>query len=278
MKLGRIKNVLATVLTIALLVGCGDSGGDSLQSFLEDTGQLDGPSGPAPVVSYRVVETYPHQTDAFTQGLLYENGQLFESTGLEGESSLREVDLETGDVIRQEDLAPDLFGEGLASRGGVLYQLTLDSGDCLVWNKNTFTIDSTISIPSPAWGITLTNEDNFAFSNGTSTIRFLTPGSLQEVRRITVTDNGAEVDLLNELEFIDGLIYANRFTTDEIVAINPNNGIVIFRIDLSGIIDKQANNLGVNDVLNGIAFDDNLNRLFVTGKRWPFLYEIELVQ
>jgi glutaminyl-peptide cyclotransferase len=270
--------VIALALAVLLLLsGCGGSDED-LQDFLNESGQLDPAApGPAPVLGFRIIETFPHQTDAFTQGLLIDSGQLFESTGLLGQSSLREVDLTTGNVLQQRDLAPDLFGEGLASRQGTLYQLTLNSGQAIVWDAVNFAPTGTRTIPSPAWGIALTDEDTLAFSDGTSTLRFLDPTTFQEVRRVTVMDDGQEVDRLNELEVINGLVYANRFTTDEIVVIDPATGELAFRVDLTGLIDKQANNLGANDVLNGIAFDNDLRRLYVTGKRWPFLYHIELV-
>lgn len=276
----RLHSLLVslTLATLLALCGCGSSSDDTLQDFLEDTNQLNTPAGPAPILSFRVVNTFPHQTDAFTQGLVFNNGRLFESTGLVGQSDLREVDLTTGSVIRQQTNAQNLFAEGLALRAGVLYQLTLNSGQAILWDANTFTQTGTTAIPNPSWGLALTDQDTFAFSDGSSVIRFLLPTNLTEVGRITVTDDGQPVDLLNELEFINGLIYANRFTTDEIVVIDPSTGIVRFRIDLTGIIDKQANNLGVNDVLNGIAYDADLNRLFVTGKRWPSLFQIELVQ
>lgn len=274
----RTLLLIVGLITSLGLFGCGDSD-NTIAEVLEVTGQDQQPTGPAPVLSFRVVNTFPHQTDAFTQGLLFENGRLYESTGLVGQSSLREVDLTTGQVLRQQNNAANLFAEGLAFRAGLLYQLTLSSGNAIIWNENDFTIADNRPIPNPAWGLTLTNQDTFAFSDGTSTIRFLAPSTnLSEISRITVTDNGNEVNLLNELEFVNGLIYANRFTTDEIVAIDPGTGRVVFRIDLSGIIDKQANNLGSNDVLNGIAYDAQQNRLFVTGKRWPSLFEIELVQ
>lgn len=269
-------------LMLGSLVLCGCGGGESADT-LEVTNLITGnggnaPVGPAPILSFRVVNTFPHQTDAFTQGLVFENGRLLESTGLTGQSSLREVELLTGNVLRRVNLAANFFGEGLASRNGQLVQLTLNSGQAFVWDTANFTQVATRATSIPAWGITLTNQDQFAFSDGTSTVRFLNPADLSEVRRITVTDNGQEVNLLNELEFINGLLYANRFTTDEIVAINPNTGVIQFRINLAGIIDKQAFNLGANDVLNGIAFDAAQGRLFVTGKRWPFLYQIEIVQ
>ncbi|MCA9777797.1 MAG: glutaminyl-peptide cyclotransferase [Candidatus Eremiobacteraeota bacterium] len=280
-----IKKTVLLALGAAItfsLYGCGSSGdlGEFVTNQIQtqEAQQPQQPTGPAPVLGFRVVNTFPHQTDAFTQGLLYENGFLYESTGLQGQSSLREVDLTTGNVLRRQDLANTFFAEGLASRNATLYQLTLNSQQAFVWDRDTFLQTATLQVPNPSWGLTLTDEDLFAHSDGSATIRFLSPSNLQQVRQITVTDDGEEVNLLNELEFINGLIYANRFTLDEIVAIDPDTGIVQFRVNLSGIIDKQANNLGLNDVLNGIAYDALTSRLFVTGKRWPFLYQIELVQ
>ena len=272
------KSLLLAFLAVSSLCifGCGGSG-DSLQDVVETQIRQEQNRGPAPVLSFRVVNTFPHQTDAFTQGLLFENGRLYESTGLVGQSSLREVELSTGNVLRRQEV-PNVFGEGLASRNGVLYQLTLDSRQVLLWDRSDFNALSTLNIPSPAWGLTKMAQDSFAFSDGSSTIRFLDPNTMNETGRIEVSDDGVSVNLLNELEFIDGLIYANRFTTDEIIAIDPLTGRVAFRINLSGIIDKEANNLGPNDVLNGIAFDALTGRLFVTGKRWPSLFQIELVQ
>lgn len=283
MKIFSLKHALAIVCTglLLCLVGCGSSGdlGEFVNSQINQSANNPSqPTGPAPVLGFRVVQTFPHQTNAFTQGLLFENGFLYESTGLQGQSSLRQVDLTTGNVLQQQDLASTFFGEGLASRNGSLYQLTLNAQQAFVWDRDSFLQTGTLSIPAPSWGITLTDQDVFAHSDGTSIIRFLDPVTLAELGQINVTDNGSQVDLLNELEFVNGLIYANRFTLDEIVAIDPDTGIVAFRINLNGIIDKEANNLGLNDVLNGIAYDALTGRLFVTGKRWPFLYQIELVQ
>ena len=278
MRMKYLKN-LAITLSVVLAIfvcGCGDSD-NSVEDLLQAV-QAGQPAGPAPVLSFRIVNTFPHQTNAFTQGLLFSNGVLYESTGLVGQSSLREVDLTTGQVLRQQNNAANLFAEGLALRAGVLFQLTLSSGQAMTWDRTTFNQTGTVTVPNPSWGLTLTDQDRFAHSDGTSTLRFLLPNSMQEVRRVTVTDNGQPVNLLNELEFINGFVYANRFTTDEIVAIDPATGVVRFRVNLAGIIDKQANGLGVNDVLNGIAYDSAQNRLFVTGKNWPSLFEIEIVQ
>ena len=271
---------LAIAIAGLLFTGCGDSPRATEEIILEPLPlTAEDPIGqPAPILGFRVVDAFPHDTDAFTQGLLINNGRLFESTGLRGESSVREVELATGEVLQQQDLDSALFGEGLALRDGQLIQLTLTSGQALTWTQNELSASGQLSTRNPAWGLTLMDNDTFAFSDGTSTLRFLDPVTLQEISSLTVTDNGTPVTLLNELEFIDGLIYANRFTTDEIVAIDPTTGFVSYRIDLTGIIDKEANNLGPNDVLNGIAYDVSENRLLVTGKRWPSLFHIELVQ
>ena len=235
------------------------------------------PEGPAPVLRFQVVNTFPHSTNAFTEGLLFANGRLYESNGLTGQSNLREVDLTTGNVLRQVNNPANQFAEGLALRGGRLFQLTLDNGLTNVWNQNSFTPESTVATRTPAWGLAyMADTDRFAFSDGTSTLRYLN-GNFQEVGQVPVTDNGTPVDALNELEYVGGVVLANRFMTDEIVGIDPETGVVLFRANLTGIINKQANGLGADDVLNGIAYDATGDRLFVTGKNWPFLYQINIL-
>lgn len=283
MKLGTLKKVFAGLgLAIALLAGsgCGSSGDqlvvDSNVINLQPNNPL--PQGDAPVVTFEVVNRYPHQTDAFTQGLLFSDGRLYESTGLVGESSLREVDLNSGNVLRQVPNLPTVFAEGLAQRGGQLYQLTLNDGLAYVWNRQSFTVEGTLQAPSSAWGLTYMEEsDTFVLSDGSSNLRFL-DASFRDLGVVPVTDNGASVSALNELEYVGGVLLANRYMTDEIVAIDPSTGVVLFRADLSGLIDKQAHRLGTDDVLNGIAYDAAQDRLFVTGKRWPFLYQIRIVR
>jgi glutamine cyclotransferase len=284
MKIAHWKLALAGIglaLCTALVPGCGDSG-TTLDEFVQQQNNNFNnaplPSENAPIFGYRVVNTYPHASDAFTEGLVFANGRLFESNGLVGQSNLREVDLTSGQVLREVDNDPTEFAEGLALRAGRLYQLTLDSGLTNVWNQASFQLETTIKTRTPAWGLAyLPEADRFVFSDGTSTLRFLLPNSFQETGTLEVTDNGTPVDALNELEYVNGTILANRFLTNEIVGINPSTGVVIFRADLTGIIDPVANGLDFNDVLNGIAYDPSTDRLFVTGKRWPFLYEIELV-
>lgn len=273
----RIKlpfHIVLAIATLLCLSGCGSgSDGATLPPSLSS---LPGPqTQSAPVYGFNIISTFPHQTNAFTQGLVVDQGRLFESTGLIGQSSLRELDLTTGATIRIRALANNLFAEGLAIRSGELYQLTLNSGIAQVSASDTLSNTQTRATRIPAWGLAYTpDSDQFAFSDGTAVIRFLRPGDFQEVRAVTVTDDGQTVDRLNELEFVSGLLYANRFLTDEIVVIDPTTGIVVFRLDLTGIIDKQAHSLGVNDVLNGIAWDSAQNKLYVTGKRWPQLFEI----
>ncbi len=267
---------LGLALSTLLLPGCGSSNSvDDVFSLP----QFNTPApGPAPVATYQVLNRYPHATDAFTQGLLYANGRLYESTGLEGESSLREVDLTTGNVLRQVDNDAQVFAEGLALRAGQLYQLTLDEGLAYIWDRGSFAPVGTVNSRIPAWGLTyIASTDRFVFSDGTSTLRFLN-SSFQETGSLNVTDNGVAVDDLNELEYVRGYILANRFLTDEIVAIDPTTGVIAFRVDLTDIIDKEANGLGLNDVLNGIAFDPDGTGIYVTGKRWPYLYHILIVE
>lgn len=281
MKISTWKTTLAGLglaLSTFFLSGCGGSNSvDDVINFPQfNQGQSQ---QAAPVLSFQVLNRYPHATDAYTQGLLYANGRLYESTGLVGSSTLREVDLTTGNVLRRVDNDPNVFAEGLALRAGQLYQLTLDEGLAYIWNQTTLTQTGTVATRTPAWGLTyIESADRFAFSDGTATIRFLNPTNFQETGSITVTDNGSEVSDLNELEYVRGYLLANRFLTDEIVAIDPATGVVAFRVNLAGIIDKAANGLGFNDVLNGIAFDPNGTGIFVTGKRWPYLYQILIVE
>ncbi len=268
---------LGLAFTTLFLPACGGSSATLEEFVTEQNNNNPLPQGDAPVLAFQVVNTYPHDPDAFTQGLLFSNGRLYESTGLVGQSSLREVDLTSGNVIREVDNDPTVFAEGLALRAGRLYQLTLDSAITNVWNLNNFVLETTIPTRVPAWGLSyIADSDRFVFSDGTSTLRFLTP-TFAETGSVVVRDNGVEVDLLNELEYVNGVVLANRFLTDEILGIDPATGVVLFRADLTGIIDKQAEGLGFNDVLNGIAYDPGQDRLFVTGKRWPFLYQINIL-
>lgn len=231
----------------------------------------------APTDSYQVVHTYPHDVHAFTQGLIYVDGHLYESTGLNGRSSLRMLDLATGTVLQKHDLPPDIFGEGLTGWGSTLIQLTWTSHKAFVYDRFSFATQRTMSYEGEGWGLTH-DASQLIMSDGSSFLRFLDPKSFHSIRRLRVTDqSGRPVENLNELESVGDEIYANVWQTDDIVRISPHTGKVLGRINLKGIIDKRELH-GEGAVLNGIAYDVNGNRLFVTGKLWPKLFEIKVTK
>lgn len=225
--------------------------------------------------TFRVVKSYPHDTSAYTQGLIYRNGFLFESTGRNGQSTLRKVQLETGEVVQQHRVDAAYFAEGLAEWNGQLVQLTWQSNIAFVYDMATFSMRRTFRYAGEGWGLTR-DQQGFILSDGTDQLRFLHPDTFREVRRVTVTDGGAPVRDLNELEYIRGEVYANIWHTDRIARISPESGRVLRWIDLSGLM-ATGYRLDPEAVLNGIAYDAATNRLFVTGKLWPRLFEIEAV-
>ena len=225
-----------------------------------------------PEYTYTVVGSWPHDPNAFTQGLIYLDGVFYESTGLNGASSVRRVDPQTGNVLQRRDLSPAYFGEGLTEFGGKLYQLTWLSETCFVYDRATFAPLGQFSYEGEGWGITHDGR-SLIMSDGTDEIRFLDPETFAERRRIRVRANGVPVVRLNELEYIKGQIYANVWLTDEIVRIDPWTGWVTGRIDLTGLLPPGTGNA---DVLNGIAYDAATDRLFLTGKLWPRVFEVRL--
>jgi glutaminyl-peptide cyclotransferase len=229
----------------------------------------------APVDKYRVVQAYPHDPSAYTQGLVYRDGFLFESTGLNGRSTLRKVRVATGEVVQQRRIDPAYFAEGLADWRGQLVQLTWQSNVAFVYDLAGFTPRGTFAYPGEGWGLTR-NDDGFIMSDGSADLRFLDPGTFREVRRVTVTDGGVPVRALNELEYVRGEVWANVYMTDLIARIDPKTGRVLRWIDLRGLM-ANGYNLEAGAVLNGIAYDPGKNRLWVTGKLWPRLFEIEVV-
>ncbi len=227
-----------------------------------------------PVQGYRVVREYPHDRSAFTQGLVYVDGYLYESTGLEGHSSLRQVDLETGTVLRRLDLGPEEFGEGLTELDGRLMQLTWTGMRGFIYDRASFEARGTFRYAGEGWG--LTNDGHrLIMSDGSSVLRFLDPDTFREIGRLPVRDQGRAVERLNELEYVRGEVYANIWQTDRVARISPETGAVLGWIDLTGLL-READARYPVDVLNGIAYDPVRGRLFVTGKWWPTLFEIEL--
>jgi glutaminyl-peptide cyclotransferase len=230
----------------------------------------------APADSYQVVHTYQHDPNAFTQGLIYVDGHLYESTGLNGRSSLRMVDLASGSVLQKHDLPSDIFGEGLTDWGSTLVQLTWTSHKAFVYDRFSFATQRIMSYEGECWGLTH-DATQLIMSDGTSYLRFLDPKSFHSIRRLRVTDqSGRPVENLNELEWIRGEIYANVWQTDDIVRISPHTGRVLGQVNLKGIIAKRELH-GEGTVLNGIAYDAKGDRLFVTGKLWPKLFEIKVM-
>ena len=225
---------------------------------------------------YRVVNVYPHDPQAFTQGLIYKDGFLFESTGLNGRSTLRKVRLEDGRVVQQHTIDPQHFAEGLTDWGPRLLQITWHSNLGFVYDIATFDVQRTFSYIGEGWGLTH-DQSRLIMSDGTEHLRFFDPATLQEVGRLMVTDGDRTVQSLNELEFVKGAIYANVWRTDEIVMINPQTGRVTGRINLRGLLPAADRAMPV-DVLNGVAYDTERDRLFVTGKLWPKLFEIRLAR
>ena len=224
---------------------------------------------------YKVIHTYSHNRDAFTQGLAYDNGVLYEGTGETG-SSLREEELETGKVIRQHNLDDTLFGEGITLYKDLIYQVTWKSKIGFVYNKSDFKLINKIYYPTQGWGLTTIN-DRIVMSDGTNILYFFEPEMFTVVSKIEVYDNEKKVDQLNELEYINGEIWANIWMTDLIARIDPASGKVLAYIDFKGLLPKSDRN-DDTDVLNGIAYDSSTNRIFVTGKRWPKLFEIKLTE
>jgi glutamine cyclotransferase len=224
---------------------------------------------------YQVVHTYPHDHEAYTQGLVYLGGHLYESTGLNGHSTVREEEVETGRILQLQDVPEKYFAEGLAAWDGTLIQLTWQSHVALVYDRTTLRFLRTMQYAGEGWGLT---EDghNLILSDGTAKLRFLDPATFREVRRITVKDHGLRIDQLNELEYIHGQIYANIWHSDRIARIDPASGKVLGWIDLSGLLPagERANS---EAVLNGIAYDAEHDRLFVTGKLWPHIFEIKVI-
>ena len=230
-------------------------------------------AGP-PTYGYSVENVFPHDRAAFTQGLIFRDGHLYESTGLHGQSTIRQVRLEDGAVLRSAALPPELFGEGLASWGGELVSITWRDGLGFRWDRDTFRRTGEFRYPGEGWGLSQDGR-RLIMSDGTPVLRFLDPATFRELGRVTVTVNGQPLRNLNELEWVKGEIFANVWLTDYIARIDPETGEVKGWIDLSRLV-ASVDRRSEENVLNGIAYDEAGDRLFVTGKNWPSLYQIRI--
>jgi glutamine cyclotransferase len=237
--------------------------------------QRRGAPPPAPTYGYQVVRSYPHDRSAFTQGLFYRDGVLYEGTGLNGRSGIRKVRLETGEVLKVQPLSAQYFGEGITEWKGRIVQLTWQAQIGFVYDLNTFEQQRTFTYQGEGWGLTH-DTTRIIMSDGSADLRFWDPVTLKETGRLTVRDQNGPVKELNELEYVKGEIYANVWQTDRIARISPKDGHVVGWIDLHGLLTPTER--AGTDVLNGIAYDAAGDRLFVTGKLWPRLFEIKLTR
>jgi glutaminyl-peptide cyclotransferase len=233
-------------------------------------------AGGIPEYGYNIIHTYPHDPHAYTQGLFYLNGFLYESTGLNGQSSIRKERLETAEILQRRDIAEQYFGEGIVNWKDRLLEITWKSEVGFLYDLANFSPKGQFSYPGEGWGLTQDGK-RIIMSDGTSELRFWDPETLRETGRIRVNAEGMPIDQLNELEWVKGEVYANIWQTNRIARVDPASGRVTGWIDLTGIL-SPTNNVGEGGVLNGIAYDAATDRLFVTGKLWPKLFEIKLVK
>lgn len=240
-------------------------------------GSTSNASETVPIFSYKVIQSYPHDEGAFTQGLLFKDGYLYESTGLKGHSTVRRVNLEDGKILKATRLEPTLYGEGLAAFSDDLILLTWKAKTGFVLNRADLSAKYKFKYEGEGWGLA-SSSDSLFMSDGSSFIKVLDPQTLQEKSRFQVTELETPVDKLNELEWVNGELYANIWKSDRIAKINPISGAVTGWIDLKGLYKQRDPKYQGEDVLNGIAFDETGGRLFVTGKLWPYVYEIEITQ
>ncbi|MBM3807770.1 MAG: glutaminyl-peptide cyclotransferase [Acidimicrobiia bacterium] len=229
---------------------------------------------PAPVQSFKVVATFPHDTTSFTQGLVFADGEFYESTGLEGESTLRRVEIATGRTLQRIDVPLPYFAEGLALVGDKLLQLTWRHQVGFVYDRKTFKQQRTFSYKSEGWGIAYDRTGGLVMSDGSDTLTFLDPKTLAPARTLRVRDAGRAIAQLNELEWIEGEIWANVWLTDRIARISPSTGEVNAWVDLSSLWPAAQRPAPGDQVLNGIAYDRATRRIYITGKKWPRLYQI----
>jgi glutamine cyclotransferase len=275
----RTRRLTLLPVVCALLAGCGEK---SSARATPTPAPASTPAAPAaapaaaevPRYTYQVVGVYPHDPAAFTQGLVYLKGVLFETTGLNGSSSLRKVDLQTGRVLQQSDLPFKFFGEGMTIIGEKIFHLTWRNQKGFVYNLSTFEVEREFTYAGEGWGLT-TDGRVLILSDGTNQIRFLDPETFKVLRTISVFDRGQPLTQLNELEYIKGEIFANVWQTNTIVRIDPATGALLGTIDCTGLL-PPGDRRGNTDVLNGIAYDASGDRLFLTGKNWPKLFEVQL--
>jgi glutaminyl-peptide cyclotransferase len=254
---------------LALMVSCND-GPDK-----PNNGDGSTPPGPKPI-SCSVIQTYPHDTSSFTEGLLFYKGELYESTGEKEKSKLLKIDLKTGKPLLSIDLGKEYFGEGIVIVNDTIYQLTYQEKVGFMYSVKDFRKIGEFTFSSPeGWGMT-TNGREIIASDGTSNLYFYQPGTFRLLRTMAITEAGGLSFNINELEYIDGFIYANQWQAPYILKIDPASGEVVGKADLTAIATDIKNKYPFADVLNGIAYNDSTKKIYITGKKWPELYEVQL--
>lgn len=258
-----------SALVLFLLTGCGDE----KPRDDDPPANVNTPAEPKNI-GYTVVNVFPHDTSSFTQGLEWHNGYLYEGTGMRGESRLLKVKLQDGKAVQQLSLDASLFGEGITILNNRIYQLTWQENKALVYDLKTFSKVQEFTWPFEGWGIT-NNGKELIISTGTNNLYFVDPSSFRIINTISVTSNYGPEGSLNELEYVNGKIYANIWNRDDIVVIDPKTGMVESKLNMAGLLElsKQTQN---TDVLNGIAYDSTKKSFYITGKRWPSLFEVKL--
>ena len=261
-----MRKIITILIAFATLISCGSSRKKS---------NIDQAAEPT-FYTYQVVAEYPHSRTSYTQGLQFVDGVLWEGTGGYSQSHIMRTELTTGAILESKPISVDEFGEGITLLGNKIYQLTWLNGKMHIYDSRSLELLATHSYKGEGWGLT-TDGTKLYMSNGTHSIRVINPETLQQERRFGVTLRGESLQNLNELEWIDGKIWANVYTTDYIVIINPANGVVEGVINLSGLLPESEYD-SKTDVLNGIAYDKATKRIFVTGKNWSKLFEIKLIE
>jgi glutamine cyclotransferase len=274
-----MRQLFSLLLLTSFFAGCGAAGTKTNSLPIDaapPNANANASRAAVPVYGYEVVNTFPHDPEAFTQGLIFHDGALLESTGLERHSTLRRVELQTGKVLKKIDVPSYFFAEGMTLFGGKIYQLTWKGEKGFVYDPQTFEKAGEFTYTGEGWGLTH-DADSLILSDGSNKIRFNDPADYSVKRTISVTDGGRPIVALNELEYVKGEVYANVWHQNRVARIDPQTGGVKGWIDFTGLL-KQGDVTDEEAVLNGIAYDESGDRLFVTGKLWPKLFEVRLKQ
>lgn len=269
-----MKIILAFTSIVLLLTACKNEPSNSNNSSAANSANVIAP----PInINYNIIASYPHDTSSYTQGLIWKNNNLYESTGLEGHSKLMKVDIKNGKAQQSVTLDPTVFGEGITILNNKIYELTWQSHKVFVYDSKTFKKIKEFSWDHEGWGIT-DNGKELIISTGDSNLYFVDPETFKLLKIVGVSDNNGPVGNLNELEYINGTVFSNIYLTDYIIKIDPSNGHIIGKIDLAGLLQKSGKQVNLQEgyVLNGIAYDSTKKSLYVTGKKWPLLFEMKI--